>query len=248
MEAEHHDRYPGGGGKARRAVIEAGALTRRAAAGLWARLSAASRLAFRALMPLLRTALQVALALVILLEEWGWHPLAELLGRLVRWQPWARLETAIGGLPPYLALTVFALPTVLLLPLKFLALLLIAKGHLVMAGLLFAAAKVGATALVARLFLLTRPALMRIAWFAWGYERFIPWKTALEEYVRASTVWRIGRLWKVRIKRIAAVQLQRLRPVLVRLRQAAGAAVVRLTAQARQIGRALKARWAASGR
>ncbi len=89
---------------------------------------------------------------------------------------------------------------------------------------------------------------MRIAWFAWGYERFIPWKMALEEYVRASTVWRIGRLWKVRIKRIAAVQLQRLRPVLVRLRQAAGAAVVRLTAQARQIGRALKARWAASGR
>lgn len=245
--AEHHVRRPAVGGKARRAVIDAGAWIWRAAAGLWARLPGASRLAFRALMPPLRAALQVALALVILLEEWGWHPLAELLGRLVRWQPWARLETAIGRLPPYLALAVFALPTLLLLPLKFLALLLIAKGHLVTAGLLFAAAKVGATALVARLFLLTRPALMRIAWFAWGYERFIPWKTALEEYVRASAVWRFGRLWKARIKRIAAVQLQRLRPLLVRLRETARMAAVRCTVQARQIGRALKARWAASG-
>ena len=108
--------------------------------------------------PVLRTGLHIALALLILLEEWGWRPLADVLGRLAKWQPWAQLEYAIARLPPYAALFVFVVPSVALLPLKFLALFLIANGRLVLAAILFAAAKVVATALVARLFLLTQPA------------------------------------------------------------------------------------------
>jgi hypothetical protein len=206
------------------------------------------RLAWRLVRPPLLWALQVALALLILLEEWGWQPLADLVGRLARWRPWARAEAAIAGLPPYAALVVFVLPSLLLMPLKFLALFLIARGQLVLAGVLFAGAKVAATAVVARLFLLTRPALMRIPWFAWGYDLFIPWKNALEAYVRASTVWRVGRVWKARAKRIAAAQWQRLRPVLLRWREAARAAVSRWRAQARRLAQEIKARWAALGR
>ena len=86
------------------------------------------------------------------------------------------------------------LPSALLLPLKFLALFLIAKGQFLLAGLLFVAAKVVATALVARLFMLTRPALMQIAWFAWAYDTVMPWKEALTEHVRASWPWRVGRV------------------------------------------------------
>src|SRR5882724_10544240 len=104
--------------------------------------------------PVLRTALEILLALIIVFEEWGWRPLADLLGRLARWRPWAAVEAAIIRLPPYAALVVFALPTTLLLPLKFLALVLIAKGQVILAGLLFLAAKVVATALIARLFVL----------------------------------------------------------------------------------------------
>ena len=196
------------------------------------------RLVWRLVRPPLLWALQVALALLILLEEWGWQPLAGLVGRLARWRPWARAEAAIAGLPPYAALVVFALPSLLLMPLKFLALLLIARGQLVLAGVLFAGAKVVATALVARLFLLTRPALMRIPWFAWAYNLFIPWKTALEAYVRASTVWRVGRVWKARAKRAVAVRWQRLRPALLRWREAARAAVARWRAQARRVAQA----------
>src|SRR5215475_13286024 len=122
-----------------------------------------------------------------------------------------------------LALVAFVLPTTLLLPLKFLALALIAKGQFLWAGLLFAAAKVVATALVARLFMLTQPALMQIGWFAWAYDRFIPWKDALEEYVRGSYVWRVGRVWKARLKKLAQVQWRLWRPALVRLREAAQA-------------------------
>src|SRR5262245_26354954 len=204
---------------------------------------AALRAFWRLARPVLRWALQITLALLILLEEWGWQPLADLLGRLARWHPWARLETAIARLPPYAALVVFALPSALLLPLKFLALFLIAKGQLILAGLLFAAAKVGATALVARLFMLTRPALMQIGWFAWGYEAFIPWKHALEPYVRSSYVWRVARGWKAQAKRAAAAQWQRLRPAVLHLREAAGAAAARLAGRVRRLVREIRARW-----
>src|SRR5262245_58170535 len=218
-------------------------------AGRTGRIAAAAlRALWRLARPLLRWTLQVVLALVILLEEWGWQPLAELLGRLARWRPWARLEAGIAQLPPYAALLVFVLPSALLLPLKFLALFLIAKGQLVLAGLLFAAAKVGATALVARLFMLTQPALMQIGWFAWAYNRFIPWKNALEAYVRASYVWRVGRIWKERMKRAAAAQWRLLRPALLRLRETARAAAARLGEQGRRLVREIRARWAALGR
>jgi hypothetical protein len=184
--------------------------------------------------PVLRTALQIVLALLILLEEWGWRPLAELLGRLARWQPWARLETAIARLPPYPALVVFVVPSVFLLPLKFLAVFLIAKGYFLIAGLLFAGAKVVATALVARLFMLTQPALMQIGWFAWGYDTIMPWKDALVERVRASLVWRVGRLWKEQAKRTLAAAWHPWRPAVMELRNAVLTATARLRAQLRR--------------
>jgi hypothetical protein len=195
--------------------------------------------------PALRTALQVLLALLIVLEEWGWRPLADLLGKLARWRPWAQVEYAIARLPPYAALFAFALPSGLLLPLKFLALFLVAKGQLVLAALLFAGAKVVATALVARLFVLTQPALMQIEWFAWLYDRFMPWKEALVEYVRASYVWRVGRIWKERIRRLARAQWRRLRPTVLEMRDAARAAARRIAAEIRRLAQEIRARRAA---
>jgi hypothetical protein len=102
--------------------------------------------------PVLRFAFEIALALIIVFEEWGWRPLARAIGRLAQLKPIAALEARIVRLPPYGALAVFALPTVLLLPLKFLALFLIATGHTLSAALLFLGAKVLGTAIVARLF------------------------------------------------------------------------------------------------
>jgi hypothetical protein len=198
--------------------------------------------------PVLRTALQIVLALLIVLEEWGWRPLADLLGRLARWRPWARVETAIARLPPYAALFVFVVPSALLLPLKFLALFLIARGQFVLAALLFAGAKVVATALVARLFMLTQPALMQIGWFAWGYATIMPWKEALVERVRASWVWRVSRLWKERAKRIAVAQGRAWRPAWRQLEVMIMATSRRLSAQLSRLGQEIRARWAASQR
>ena len=98
--------------------------------------------------PVLRGALEFLLALIIVFEEWGWRPLADLVGRLARWRPWAAVESVIIRLPPYAALVVFVLPTTLLLPLKLIALVLIANGQIFLAGLLF---------VVAGLFCVLRP-------------------------------------------------------------------------------------------
>jgi hypothetical protein len=198
--------------------------------------------AWRVIRPVLSRTLEFLLALVIVFEEWGWRPLAELVGRLARWRPWAILESIIVRLPPYAALVVFVLPTTLLLPLKLLALFLIARGQLVLAALLFGAAKVVATALVARLFILTQPALMQIGWFAWAYNTLVPLKDALVARVHASWVWRVGRVTAERARRVAAQQWQRWRPAVLALRDAMQAAAVRLRARAGQLLREIRAR------
>jgi hypothetical protein len=194
------------------------------------------RAAWRVVRPILARCLEIVLALIILFEEWGWRPLADLVGRLAQWGPWSRLETAIARLPPYAALVVFALPSTLLLPLKFAALFLIARGQIVLAGVLFMAAKVVATALVARLFMLTQPALMQIGWFAWAYDTVMPWKHALTEYVRGSWAWRTGRVVKERAKRLLAAQWRALRPLALAVNR-------RLIVQAEAVRAAMR-RWA----
>lgn len=162
---------------------------------------------------LLRRALEVVLAVVIVFEEWGWRPLAQLIASLARYAPVARLEMLVRGLPPYPALAIFALPGLLLLPLKLFALALIAQGHVIWATLLFVGAKVAGTAIVARIFQLTQPALMQLEWFAKLHDTVIPWKRALIERVRASRTWRVGRVIKSRVKHRAHEIWVRLKPL-----------------------------------
>jgi hypothetical protein len=155
-----------------------------------------ARLPFR----LLKNLFGWTLALVILFEEWGWEPLQRVLawvGQLpgLRW-----LERRIRALPPYGALAIFLLPTLLLLPVKLLALWLIGHGKVLGGTLVILTAKVVGTAIVARLFSLTRDTLMQLAWFARLYTRWITWKEALLAQVRASWPWRFGRVMKHRIK------------------------------------------------
>jgi hypothetical protein len=163
------------------------------------------------------TVLQIIAALIVLFEEWGWKPLSDFLAYLARFAPLAALERWIASLPPYGALAVFALPTALLLPLKFLAMWLLATGKYWTATALFAAAKVASTAFVARIFTLTKPTLMQIGWFARAYNWFVPWKDALFAQIRASWVWRYGRMVKSRVRLTAKRIWVRWRPRLLEM-------------------------------
>lgn len=57
-------------------------------------------------------------------------------------------------------------------------------------------AKVIGTALVARLFNLTQPALMRLQWFAWAYAHWLRIKHGVLERARATWAWRAARALK----------------------------------------------------
>jgi len=143
----------------------------------------------------------VCLALLILFEEWGWEPLSGLVASLSRLPLLSWVERRIAALPPYAALVVFALPWLLLLPVKLLALWLIAAGQSLLGVVAILVAKVVGTATVARLFTLTRPALVRLAWFAAGYTRWRTWKEGLLAQVRASEAWNWGQAVKLDLRR-----------------------------------------------
>ena len=147
----------------------------------------------------LRRAAEALIALVILFEEWGWVPLQRALAWVGRLPPLAWVERRIAALPPYAALAVFVLPTLLLVPVKVAALWLIGIGKTSAGLTLIVMAKLVGTALVARLFQLTRPSLMQLAWFAKAYARWTAWKERLLAHVRASWAWRVGRVIKRRV-------------------------------------------------
>jgi hypothetical protein len=182
--------------------------------------------AIRLMQAAMRHAIGVLVAVVIVFEEWGWRPLAAALGQLARFRPIAMLEGQIVLLPPWASLCIFVAPTLLFLPLKLLAVWLVAGGHVMLATGLFAFAKVVGTALFARIFQLTQPRLMELAWFARLYNWFLPWKEHLVEQARATRIWQTTVRLKLGMRRLAAEAWERLRPTanafLTRIRDALG--------------------------
>jgi hypothetical protein len=140
------------------------------------------------------------IALILLFEEWGWEPLARMFARLARLPLWALAERKIAALPKWGALLAFFVPAAALLPVKLLAIFLFGQGHAAWGLTLLLAAKLLGTAVLARLFQLTQPALMQFTWFAYWYPRWKAWKDGLLARVRASALWRMGRLWKANLK------------------------------------------------
>jgi hypothetical protein len=94
-----------------------------------------------------------------------------------------------------------------LLPVKVLALYLFGQGQTTLGLVLLLGAKLGGTAVLARLFQLTQPALMQLRWFAWWYPRWKAWKDGVLAEVRRSAPWREGQ----RLKRSAQAWWKRLR-------------------------------------
>jgi len=129
-------------------------------------------------------------ALLLLLEDWLWELGARLTRRLAQWPPLHRLEDWICRRGPKAALVLFMLPAALLLPVKLVALWSMAHGHALLGLAVIVAAKLLGAAAVARLYLLTRPVLLTIAWFA----RLLAWFLALKARwigrLRASAAWR----------------------------------------------------------
>lgn len=133
------------------------------------------------------------LVLIILFEEWGWQPLLTFMGWLAKHPLIAFIEDKIKGLPPKLAFIAFVLPGVLLFPVKLLALYLLSHGSSLLGIIVILVTKLIGTALLARIFLLTEPALMQLAWFAKWYPKWKAWKDFLIVKVKESEMWKQSR-------------------------------------------------------
>jgi hypothetical protein len=154
----------------------------------------------RLLKRLLTAPVVLVAAVIILIEDWLWDDLARLAAAIGRLPVFRLIETAIAGLPPYLALACFGLPTLLLVPVKLAALYFISHGKATLGLLTVIGAKVVGTAMVARIFALTKPKLMRIKWLAWLYERFTTFKARVYGAIKGNSLYRFAHIKLLRLR------------------------------------------------
>lgn len=129
-------------------------------------------------------------ALILLLEQWTWNLGVRIAAAITRWPPLQALERQVQRLRPYPALCVFAVPIALLLPVKLVALVAIAHGFPLTGITTFVLAKVGGAVVVTRLYTLTLPSLLSLAWFARWHNHFVMVKDRWIAVLRASVVYR----------------------------------------------------------
>ena len=132
-----------------------------------------------------RGIIAIPLAIWVFLEEWVWDEMLAFMAWIGKLPPVHWAEIQIARLPPYAALIAFVIPGAILLPFKLAAFWLIAHGHAIYGFWVFVVAKVVGTAFLARIFSLTKPALLKISWFKRSYLAMTGWKERLYAYVRA---------------------------------------------------------------
>ncbi|OIR19721.1 hypothetical protein GALL_06040 [mine drainage metagenome] len=122
-------------------------------------------------------------AFVFLIEEAIWDWTAALMAKLGAIRFIHAVETRIAALPPRRALFAFLLPSVTLIPAKLIGLHAIAAGHWLIGSGVFLLAKLLGMALFSRIFNLTRPALMQLAWFARLYAAVMHYRNRIHAYL-----------------------------------------------------------------
>ena len=138
--------------------------------------------------------------------EWMWEPLERLMARIGQLPGLRLLEGWIARAPRYLALGCFVIPGAVLLPFKVAGLYFIAHGAPVFGLATFLAAKVVGTALVARIFTLTKPQLLQIAWFARSYAGVTAFRDRVFAALHAHPLYRRSRAaldaWRERLRKV----------------------------------------------
>lgn len=129
-------------------------------------------------------------ALILLLEDWFWDIGTRLVAAMAAWPVLQASEARVRALPPYRALAVFMLPVVVLFPVKVLALVAIAQGNVFWGIVVYVATRVGGAAVMARIYTLTSPSLLALAWLARWHNRFMAVKERWIGALRASTGYR----------------------------------------------------------
>jgi hypothetical protein len=161
-------------------------------------------------------------ALVLLLEEWVWRSTASVLRRIGRWPGFAALEGWIVRRPRFQALALFILPVLAMLPLKSVGVMAFSHGHLFTGTAAFVLDKIVGTALFARLYQLTEPAITQIGWVLRGRDGFLRMRSRLYEWLHEQPAYRRSRALLQRLRRSGGIR-RRFRAAMRRQRQRAAA-------------------------
>src|SRR6476620_7302126 len=112
---------------------------------------------------------------------------------LARWMArkrvFIRLRKWIGSLRPYPSLALFAVPVIVLEPVKPLAAYLIASGQMATGMTVLAIGEILKLVIVERLFRLCRGKLLKIPMFAWGYGH---WRQGVN-WIVSMRAWQAAR-------------------------------------------------------
>jgi hypothetical protein len=103
--------------------------------------------------------------------------------------PPARARAWIESLGPYQSLLLLVVPACLVEPMKLAALAVAGEGHWITGTGMIVAAYAASLLLVERLFLIVKPKLLTLPWFASVWARFV----ALRAKVKRSIGWGRGR-------------------------------------------------------
>ncbi|MFG1201694.1 hypothetical protein V5F29_04795 [Xanthobacter aminoxidans] len=145
----------------------------------------------------LRFAFRVVVGIVILLDELVrplYRPLLDWLAALKLVQ---RFEAWVGGLPAYAVLVLIAVPYGVVEPLKFLALIHIANGHVRTGTFLFLLAHLVSFVLIERIFTAGKAQLMTVRWMAYVIETAASVHRSVSEWLRLAELKRRARaLWR----------------------------------------------------
>ena len=117
----------------------------------------------------IRFILIVFVSLWIMFEDWVWDSILALMGKIGRLKIVNRFETFLARQNPYLSLSIFLFPFLIMLPAKIYGIYLVAEGKTLRGLLIFVLAKVFITALITRLFFVSKDKLMQIQQFAASY-------------------------------------------------------------------------------
>ena len=188
--------------------------------------------------------LLILIAIVFLIEAWLWRHLGPVVVRVVARIPLRAVKAWTAGalrkLPPPAALVVFIVPVVALFPFKLLGLWLLANQQWLGATVVLVFAKLVGVAITAFVFEVTKPKLLKMAWFRWLYEHVMGWLDWAHRLVD-PTKHRIRRLIRVLRAKQTGRALRLLWRIRRRVQAARRAAKVGLSANAADAARSAQA-------
>lgn len=137
--------------------------------------------------PRVRRTLLFILALIFIFEAWLFDVTGRAISLIVAHVPIERarqfVTRKIKNYSPWLTLTVFIIPFLVLLPLKFIAVFLLAKGYVLGGVSTIIFAKVLGLGVTSFLFAVCKPKLMQLRLIKWLYEHLVRLNAKAKAYV-----------------------------------------------------------------